>query len=542
MHESASVRDRVTRRLNLSAWRPPARGSYAAGLTLCWALLLATEVAISVWLCQGHLVYSLDDPYIHLTLANNILDGTYGINIGEASSPSSSIIWPWILAGSQWLRLGTLAPLLLDSVAAGAAVYTGARFLEEIGFVDPKQAPLFAATNGVVLILTTNALGLPMTGMEHSWHVLAVVLTVRGLFHAVGGRAPSFLVLAAIALTPLIRFEGAALASAAIMALFWLGYRLQAIAVAAIVALSIGAYAAYMSYLQLPLLPSSVLIKSQVTAIAYQGGASGFAAVIGSTYHNLIDNLSYPSLILSLAVCLLATYRQGLRSRWPAFYLPAAFTTVAHLCFGRHGGFYRYEIYVLTLGWLVTVTGLTQLRDWLAPSSARFYQATLLAIGAVFASSEVQAPIKTPLAARDVYDQQYQMARFAQQYYAAPVAVNDLGLVSFRNTNYVLDLFGLGSETVRKLRLSGRFDAKAINDTVVRTHVGLIMIYESWYPGLIPADWRRVAVLSTGPAVSNADSSVTFFASPLGDAGAIKAELSRFKRSLPPRDSLRILP
>jgi len=38
--------------------------------------------------------YSLDDPYIHLALAENMARGHFGVNLGEASNPSSSIIWP----------------------------------------------------------------------------------------------------------------------------------------------------------------------------------------------------------------------------------------------------------------------------------------------------------------------------------------------------------------------------------------------------------------------------------------------------------------
>ena len=47
---------------------------------------------------NGLLVYTLDDPYIHLSLAQQILKGHYGINAGEFSAPSSTILWPFILA------------------------------------------------------------------------------------------------------------------------------------------------------------------------------------------------------------------------------------------------------------------------------------------------------------------------------------------------------------------------------------------------------------------------------------------------------------
>ena len=54
------------------------------------ACLLALFL-VSVRFAGGVLIYSLDDPYIHLALARTIQQGGYGINVGEWASPSSSI-------------------------------------------------------------------------------------------------------------------------------------------------------------------------------------------------------------------------------------------------------------------------------------------------------------------------------------------------------------------------------------------------------------------------------------------------------------------
>jgi hypothetical protein len=53
-----------------------------------WLALFLLEVIASVLLCGGRLVFTLDDPYIHLTVADHILSGGYGVNTGEFSSPS----------------------------------------------------------------------------------------------------------------------------------------------------------------------------------------------------------------------------------------------------------------------------------------------------------------------------------------------------------------------------------------------------------------------------------------------------------------------
>ena len=61
----------------------------------------------------GRLTYTLDDPYIHLALSEGIAEGHYGIHPAEPSAPSSSIVWPFLLAPGARLPLHELLPLLL---------------------------------------------------------------------------------------------------------------------------------------------------------------------------------------------------------------------------------------------------------------------------------------------------------------------------------------------------------------------------------------------------------------------------------------------
>src|SRR5687768_7918900 len=57
------------------------------------AVLLAGCAAAAAgifWMCGGDFSYTLDDPYIHLALAENIAIGHYGIDPSESSAPASS--------------------------------------------------------------------------------------------------------------------------------------------------------------------------------------------------------------------------------------------------------------------------------------------------------------------------------------------------------------------------------------------------------------------------------------------------------------------
>ncbi|HWE27085.1 MAG TPA: hypothetical protein VHB97_03740, partial [Polyangia bacterium] len=67
------------------------------------ALIVAVATALMLVHNHGHFYYPLDDPYIHLRVAQRIWHGGYGINAGEFSSPCSSVLWPFLLAPFAWL-------------------------------------------------------------------------------------------------------------------------------------------------------------------------------------------------------------------------------------------------------------------------------------------------------------------------------------------------------------------------------------------------------------------------------------------------------
>ena len=152
----------------------------------------------------------------------------------------------------------------------------------------------------------------------------------------------------------------------------------------------------------------------------------------------------------------------------------------------------------------------------------------------------VLTTVETPVAAEGIYHQQFQMHRFATDFYKQPVAVNDLGWVSYKNPAFVLDLQGLGSEPVRRLRAAHAFDATQMADLVSRYNIGLVMIYESWYPDIPPA-WKRIAVLHAR-ALSAADDRVSFFVTPDANLKLVNHALAELQQGLPGGVTLDIEP
>jgi hypothetical protein len=512
---------------------------YPLIITSIWAVVALVVILASLYLCDGRLVYSLDDPYIQLKLADVILGGGYGINPSEYASPSSSILFAPMVAATQRLGFGSAGPLALDLIAAGGSVYLGSLFIERyvLGGTVTWATAWFAYPLGVLLIFALSAVALPMTGLEHSWHVLLLVVMLfefARMLSTDGEASP--LLIAVIVLAPLIRFEGVAASFAAILALAWLGRWKAALTAAGLIVLALAAYEATMLHFGLPMLPSSVTSKSQVAANV--GDLSGGSALVVSIAHNLGDSLRRREGWSLLILVILMVWGWATTPAGPARRASAAIGGVAslalvgHLLGGQYRWFFRYEVYAVALGFLALLyTWRYWIRDSVVDGGRKIKLLALLAGSAVLVFSYVKAAAQTPLAAEGIYHQQYQMHRFATEFYREPVAVNDLGWISYQNPAFVLDLQGLGSEPVRRLRASRAFDAARMAELTSRYNIGLVMIYKSWFPD-IPSTWREVAVLHA-KSLTAANPEVAFFATPDADMERVSQALAEFRPTLP---------
>ena len=472
--------------------------------------------------------------------------GGYGVNMQEFSSPSSSIIYPFLLAGPIALGFGTAGPLVINTLATGLSIWLMIEFFWRQAVSERGRRTLFAHLVCPLLILTINAFALPMTGMEHSLHVLAAIVVIRGLVEmGESGKASAWLILATICM-PFIRFEGVALSGAAILAMAVIGqWRAAGTSAAAIVA-GFGAWAVLMKRLGLPFFPSSVLSKSAV-AVGAQGGASG--GILTALIHNVnAAHNNHFGVVFILAVCALATVAQDREGRWRSIastevILAGAMIIAlgAHVVAGTYGWFHRYEVYAVAI---LIVGGMYFARPLLQRLSDNRYFAprigVLVALAAFVAPSFGEVTWKTPAAARSIYEQQFQMHRFATEFFPRRVAVNDLGWVSYDNDAYVLDLWGLGSETVRKLRTDGKLDANAINNLATKADVDFAMIYPQWFEGAVPESWCPMAALNAD-AVSSARGEVWFYATKPSAVADMRAALDRFAPTVPARVQLKRL-
>lgn len=516
------------------------------GLVVVVALMIviAALTAAILVLCHGQLIYSLDDPYISLALGDQIAHGHYGINAGEAASPSSSILYPFLLAAFAWTPWPDWAPLVINTIAAGATGLLFARESCRLGIVTRREQIPAAAVLIVALCLAINVVGLVFVGLEHSLHLLTSVFVVFGLARVLEtARIPRSLVVA-IVLLPLWRFEGMALAGLAIAALATAGHWRPALVAAAAIAAALALYMTAMAHLGLPLLPSSVLLKSNAARQTADGvaGITGLWRVVGTNLTRALDTYeAWPVFgLLALIVARLLLRRDRIAREWLLVAVVAG-ALAAHILFGAWGWFARYEAYAVAIAaagaivlWRDAVSVLL-IRRRLMPIAATLV--AMLVVGRYYLLAEAA----TPIASLAIYEQHYQMHRFVVDFYKRPVAVNDIGWVTYRNPNYVLDLWGLGSEEARKLRTGSANDPGWLGRLVAEHGVGLAMIYEPWFDRGIPASWHKVATLKAAYRMTAPFDTVTFYATSDDALPAALAALRDFAPHVGPGTELTIV-
>ncbi|TVQ93687.1 MAG: hypothetical protein EA397_03765 [Deltaproteobacteria bacterium] len=516
-----------------------ARDAIAKAITTVVVLLvslIAMNALVILIMSDGVFVYGLDDPYIHLALAENLLQGTYGVNPGEHSSPSSSILWPLLLAPFSW---SPWAPLIINTVAALALVVVFAKIgvltlRDERYPIDPLELTFLVAA----LVVATNLIGLVFVGMEHVVQLLFVSLIAWGLLRILhGSDVPVWLPLV-IAMSPGWRFENVVISVAAVLFLFFLGKTRAALAGLGGIVLLFLAFTGLMVSLGLSPVPTSVLMK-------LSAGGDHTVPLGDSILWSLYSMTTVPGIILITLMIFLAysaAVTQDRVVRWLAVF--SGLALLGHVVSGKYGWLNRYEIYMVGFGLIISLHlafRLFLLPGFGAPTGRRrrLGMLAILLVLTTWSGPYLMSLGQIPLASRNIYLQQWQIQRFLKDYHQGPVAVNDLGLVSYRYDPYVLDLWGLASSEAAYLRRTSS-SADWMRHLVARHGVELVVIYDAWFEE-VPEEWERLGVLLMETyRVSAAEDNVSFYATSIESAPRLRAQLERFSATLPQRARLEL--
>lgn len=497
--------------------------------------LLAAAFAATSWLTlsatSGQLTYALDDAYIHMTIARNVvLHGVWGINAGDFAAASSSPLWTVMLA-SVFAMFGVrdAVPLALNLVFAVWIVVGTSRMLVRARCSHAETLAVVGALTFLTPIAT-----MVWVGMEHTLQILLTLLLVASTTGLTENWSASQLARAGTiaAFATATRYESVfVIAGCALALVFARHIRAAAtLLVAGLLPVAIvGAWNVSHGWF---FLPASILMKQ--TVLQPSSDTSLAAALLG----NLRTAHPPPVFLWLLAAALILLTRDALVSRNQGRAPLIVFVTASllHLLLARFGWLYRYEAYLIALG---TFSVGLRLVEVLRMSSGRPLGWRVLFAGAavcVIAGGErsVLAIPRTAAAAGHVHEQHRQVAEFLARYYdGAPVALNDIGAVGYYTHVRVYDLMGLASVDAAMLRRSGHYDADHINRWLDAEGVALAVVYDAWFTGgaAFTREWERAGVWDTGDGGHDPETRVTFYAREAGQAQELRAQLQEWRRS-----------
>ncbi len=466
-----------------------------------WAVVIIFAAVILVSLMMtlkqndGRLIYALDDAYIHMAIAKNVVEhGVWGVTRYEFASASSSPLWTGLLIlGYSLLGVNEYLPLLLNFVVGVIIIYV---LFKLVPTFIPKQKHQFILV--LTIIFVTPVTALSFSGMEHNLHFLLTLL-----FLAHGGRYLSSengrsrarlgLLLTGPFLA-VVRYEGifAILMMSGLLlwkkefrtALLLLIASAVPISLLGFWSLSQGGY----------FLPTSVLLK---------GNAPQFDSLRNILFfpymalRRLVENAHALIILVGVILTVMVSYKFSDTNAKFRLAVGTIFTGMAllHLMTAGMGWFYRYEAYLVGTG--LFIIGISLGRIWPAEYRPDFrlrktVENILLSLLAViilgpFILRASQSLIRIQQATRNIYEQQYQMARFFREYYSGqPIAVNDIGVVNFYADVRCLDLWGLASQEVARAQLEGTYDSRVVRELTEKHRIKIAIVYDNWFANVIP--------------------------------------------------------
>jgi hypothetical protein len=519
--------------MNVRRWTPLALAVIFL-FAACGACLVASLRAT-----QGRFTYALDDPYIHMAMAKNVVQaGVWGVSPDRFSSSSSSPVWTLLIAaGFALVGIRDAVPLALNLIAALLLLWQFDATLALALAGPARLAGLLA-----VAFLTPMP-ALVFGGQEHILHALFTLalsgLSAKELAREQPGHLSPLMIALAGGL-PLVRYEGLFLI-AVMAALFVLRGRLSAafgvFTAAATSTLAFGFYSrAHGAFW----LPNSVLVKgARPDLTTLRGWYEGLG---GRSLSELAGAPHLAAIVCGLAVILgwelVAGRPWSLRANLAVI---AIATTLLHLQFAGRGWFFRYEAYLVCLGLAPLLLAgpeigrLARVHLRSAPAGA----VLLLAVAAVGSSVLLRGFAGlhlVPRATRNIFQQQIQVALFLKEFYGGvDVAANDIGAINYLTDVRCLDLWGLADNEVAEARWHGRYDTSVIRRLVKARGVRLAIVYEDWYDefGGLPPEWTLAGRWTIPDNLVAGRPTVSFLATDPAEVPALMANLRSFSPRLP---------
>lgn len=495
-------------------------------------------------LTSGKFIYDLDDAYIHLACAKNlVISNVWGVTRYEFSPATSSPVWTLLLAILfSAFGVNDLIPLILNSILASILLYVIFSFLREYHVSD-----FYNATVLLTVIVITPLPFFIFSGMEHILHAILILLflkySVKSLCQDDTGnkftQADKYLLLTSVFLI-LVRYESIILLLI-VTVLFLIRKKYSNGILLLIAGLALPClFSIYLIIKGGYFLPNPVMLKSDIFKSLND---LSDAPVFKDTYGYL--ELS-KKIIFFFLITFAVFYIQLRLTRKFWSEIPLMLFILLVLIFIQKIGLlpavFRYDAYLIITSIAVNSLAIYDyckkkyhleldiklLRNKLVLIIFIIYSGCL-----IYKSYDLEY---TFIASKNIYEQQYQMSRFADKYYSGEhIALNDIGAVNYYSDIHCLDLIGLASKDVAKEKLNDSFNTNAMNEIAKKNKVKLAIVYDEWFrddPG-IPEEWIKAGEWKITENYICGSDHISFYTVDKNEITNLKENLKSFAGELP---------
>lgn len=467
---------------------------------------------------DAHYIYPIDDAYIHLAIAKNFaLYDVWGMTKYQFSSTSSSPLFTYLL--SVLIKIfgnSDQIPLYFNVVFGIGTVY----FLNEYysGIFEKIRSIVCA----VLFTLFFSVLHLQLLlGMEHVFHVFLIVLNIF-CFSKIQNKWAVFGFYSSLLLMGLVRFESMFyfVMLAFVFALTKKWKEAIMVLLAGFIPILIFGY--FNEQHDGYFFPNSIVVKG--TKLNFDSNLS--VQLKSILLDNFLFNISFykigffPVVISLILILRSSKNKRSFNEFVKDYFLIIVFSLlmVCHSMFADLKGMFRYEAYIL-VGFCMVL--IPKMKPFFVNFKNKVIDEKLIS-GLIIMNVVLMgykcwvAHMMLEKGGKNVYEQQFQSAKFLHTYYnRSKVVANDIGAITYYTDIHLLDIAGLGSvETIRFNEAKKHFDKSFktfLTEYCHKNKYEMAVVYENWLQGEVPDGWKKVAVLKIQDKFSVAQDEVSFY-------------------------------
>ncbi len=430
----------------------------------------------------GSYIYPLDDAYIHLSIAKNLVnEGVWGITKHHFSSTSSSPLFTILLAlAIRIFGNNDLIPLSIN-------IFIGNLLILAIYLYFRKfPAKLFIANTGLIFgsLIDIQIL----SGMEHILHIFLIVICWLSLINIVTLKREHIqdwlMFYLTIPLLCITRYESLFFVFPISIYLVLQKKIKTAIITVSLSLTPIFLFGIFSMYQGGHFFPNSVLAKGRTTFSVYEICVDLFEALKIVCFSSRFY-LYFILIILTLFISKWSRIEENWFSKFKkviridSVYFVVLINLFAHLMFAATGWLYRYDAYLI--GLLVITIALAYDSTQIKFESYSTIMLIPICLFLIYSLSIRYIESKTTMkyASKNIHDQQIQSARFLKKYFQNKVIMaNDIGAISYFADIKLIDMVGLGSTDILDIKLN---NPTQYDEYINTRNYDLMLIYDSWF-------------------------------------------------------------